>query len=117
TPNRDWVGIGVQGLAPYFFETSVNLFVGESGLSNLRLKTEYDLLLTQRLILSPELEMNLYGKEDRDNGIGAGLTRVEGGLRLRYEIRREFAPYIGVHWERQYGDTADYTRAAGHDPR
>lgn len=115
TPNRDWLGIGLQGLAPYFFETSAHVFIGESGLTELRLKTEYDLLLTQRLILSPELEASLYGKDDPDNGIGAGLTRLEGGLRLRYEIRREFAPYIGVHWERQYGGTADNTRAAGGD--
>lgn len=114
-PSRDWAGIGVQGLAPYFFDTQVNLFVGEAGLSNLRLKTEYDLLLTQRLILSPELEINLYGKGDPDNGMGAGLTNIEGGLRLRYEIRREFAPYIGVHWEKQYGDTAEYTARAGGD--
>lgn len=114
-PNRDWAGIGVQGLAPYFFDTRMNLFVGEAGLTNLRLKTEYDLLLTQRLILSPELEVNLYGKDDPDNGMGAGLTSVEGGLRLRYEIRRQFAPYIGVHWEKQYGDTAEYTTRAGGD--
>ncbi|ASK35548.1 copper resistance protein CopB [Alcanivorax sp. N3-2A] len=112
-PNRDWASVGLQGLAPYWFETSLDLFIGERGLSNLRLEAEYDLLLTQRLILAPEIETNLYGKEDTDLGVGAGLTDIELGLRLRYEIRREFAPYIGLHWQRQFGDTAGFTRERG----
>lgn len=116
-PRRDWASFGVQGLAPYFFATNATLFVGEQGLINLRLKVEYELLVTQRLILTPKLEANAYGKRDRENGMGAGLTNLEGGLRLRYEIRHEFAPYIGINWTRQYGDTASYTRAAGADPQ
>ena len=112
-PNRDWASFGVQGLAPYLFETDVNLFVGEDGLTNLRLEAEYELLFTQKLILAPTLEANLYGREDGELGVGEGLTDIEAGLRLRYEIRREFAPYIGVHWEREFGDTASKTRAAG----
>ena len=73
------------------------------------------MLLTQRLILQPEIELELYGKDDPENGIGSGLSDVEVGLRLRYEIRREFAPYIGVHWERKFGKTAHSARAEGED--
>ncbi len=112
-PNRDWASIGVQGVAPYWFEVDANLFVGENGLTNLRVELEYELMLTQKLVLVPSLEANLYGKEDKAVGIGDGLTDMEAGLRLHYEIRREIAPYIGVNWEKQYGDTADLTRNAG----
>lgn len=73
-------------------------------------------MLTQRLALVPEVEARFYGKDDDDLGVGDGLVAIESGLRLRYEIRRELAPYIGVHWEKQYGDTADSTRAAGGGP-
>lgn len=112
-PNRDWASLGVQGVAPYWFEVNANLFVGEDGLTNLRLEAEYELMLTQKLALVPSVEANFYGKEDDELGIGEGLTDIEAGLRLRYEIRRELAPYIGVNWEKQYGDTADLTRASG----
>jgi copper resistance protein B len=73
------------------------------------------MLLTQRLILQPEIELELYGKDDPENRIGSGLSDIEVGMRLRYEIRREFAPYIGVHWERKFGKTADIARAVGED--
>lgn len=96
SPSRSWAAIGFQGLAPYFFETDATLFIGDSGRTALRLQAEYDLLLTQRLILTPEIEVNLYGQDDPAIGIGSGLSDIEAGLRLRYEIRREFAPYIGV---------------------
>lgn len=115
TPSRDWLALGVQGLAPYFFETEATLFVGESGRSALRLKASYELLFTQRLILAPELELNAYGEDDADTGVGSGLSDLEFGLRLRYEIAREFAPYIGAVWTHQYGGTADFTRAEGGD--
>lgn len=114
-PTRDWLVLGVQGLAPYFFETEATLFVGDEGRSALRLKAESDLLFTQRLILSPEIELNAYGDDDAELGIGSGLSDIEFGLRLRYEIRREFAPYIGAVWSHQFGDTADFTRAKGGD--
>jgi len=113
SPSRSWAVIGVQGLAPYFFETDVALFVGDSGRTALRLETEYDLLFTQRLILTPEIEVNFYGQDDVDIGIGSGLSDLELGLRLRYEIRREFAPYIGVNWSKLFGNTADFARIAG----
>lgn len=89
------------------------MFIGDAGRTALRLGADYDVLLTQRLILSPELEMNMYGKDDPATGTGSGLSDIEAGLRLRYEIRREFAPYIGVNWSRLYGKTADFAQAAG----
>ncbi len=115
TPNRSWAVIGLQGLAPYFFEIDTALFIGESGRTALRLEAEYELLFTQRLILTPEIEVNFYGQNDADLGIGSGLSDVEAGLRLRYEIRRELAPYIGVNWSKSFGNTADFARDAGED--
>ena len=91
------------------------IFIGESGRTALRLEAEYELLFTQRLILTPEVEVNFYGQNDADTGVGSGLSDVELGLRLRYEIRREFAPYIGVNWFKKYGNTADFARSAGQD--
>jgi len=113
TPSRTWAVIGLQGLAPYFFEIDTALFIGESGRTALRLEAEYELLFTQRLILTPEVEVNLYGQNDADLGVGSGLSDIEAGLRLRYEIRREFAPYIGVNWNKSFSNTADFARSAG----
>ena len=113
SPSRSWAAIGVQGLAPYFFETDVAFFVGESGRTALRFESEYELLLTQRLILTPEIEVNFYGQDDVDIGIGSGLSDLEVGLRLRYEIRREIAPYIGINWSKLFGNTKDFARIAG----
>jgi copper resistance protein B len=112
-PDRDWLAIGVQGLAPYFFEVDAAAFIGENGQTALRLEAEYEMLFTQKLILTPEVEVNFHGKNDRAVGTGSGLSDVELGLRLRYEIRREFAPYIGVNFTKKYGKTADYASAAG----
>jgi copper resistance protein B len=114
-PSRTWVDIGVQGLAPYFFEIDAAIYLGEEGRTAARFSGEYDMLITQRLILQPELEFNLYGKDDPENGVGSGLSDIELGARLRYEIRREFAPYIGVHWERKFGDTAELARRSGEE--
>ena len=111
--NRTWGVIGLQGLAPYFFEIDTALFIGESGHTALRLNVEYELLFTQRLILTPEIGVNFYGESDVEFGIGSGLSDVEAGLRLRYEIRREFAPYIGVNWNKSFGNTADFARNEG----
>ncbi|HGG60262.1 MAG TPA: copper resistance protein B [Gammaproteobacteria bacterium] len=112
-PTRDWLVIGVQGLAPYFFEVDAALFVGDSGRTSARLDAEYEMLFTQRLILTPEIEVNLFGRDDQAVSIGSGLSDVEAGLRLRYEIRREFAPYIGINWWRKFGGTADFAELAG----
>ena len=113
SPSRSWAAIGFKGLAPYFFDIDAAAFIGESGRTALRFEAEYELLFTQRLILTPDIEINLYGQNDPDAGIGAGLSDLEAGLRLRYEIRREFAPYIGVNWSRLFGTTADFARIAG----
>jgi copper resistance protein B len=115
-PTRNWLDLGIQGMAPYFFEVDAALYVGEQGRTSARFSAEYDVLITQRLILQPELELRLFGKDDPENGIGSGLSDVEFGLRLRYEIRREIAPYIGLHWERKFGKTATLARREGEDP-
>ena len=111
TPARNWAVLGVQGLAPYFFDVDAALFVGESGRTALRASAEYELLFTQRLILSPNLEINVYGQNDEQTATGAGLSDAKAGLRLRYEIRREFAPYVGINWSKKFGATANFAKA------
>jgi len=111
--SQTWAAFGVQGLALYNFEASAIAFVGENGQTAARLKGEYDILITNRLILQPAAEVNFFGKNDEGRGIGRGLSSTEVGIRLRYEIRREFAPYLGVTWNRVYGKTADYARDHG----
>tara|TARA_B100001996_G_scaffold367399_1_gene339003 strand:+ start:457 stop:1326 length:870 start_codon:yes stop_codon:yes gene_type:complete len=113
--DRQWLALGLQGLAPYWFELDVTAYVGDNGRTALAAQAEYELLLTQRLILQPRAELNLYGKGDPENGLGSGLSDLALGVRLRYEFSRQFAPYIGVEWTSTYGDTADYRRAAGED--
>jgi len=115
TPERDWIAFGLKGLAPYYFDIDAALFVGESGRTAARLQAEYEFMLTQKLILVPEVELNLHGKDDSDTGTGSGLSDIEAGIRLRYEVRREFAPYIGLNWTRLYGNTADFAREEGED--
>jgi copper resistance protein B len=110
---RRWAAFGIKGLAPYWFETAATAFVGESGQTALRLEGEYELLITNRLILQPDIELNFYGKEEAARRQGDGLAESEAGLRLRYEIRREFAPYLGVEWRRLHGQSADLAQAAG----
>ncbi|MBB3046442.1 copper resistance protein B [Litorivivens lipolytica] len=114
-PKRDWGVIALQGLAPYFFEIDASLFMGGAGRTALRLSAEYELMLTQRLILSPEIELNAFGFNDEKTAAGSGLADAEIGLRLRYEIRREFAPYIGVNWKKKYGNTVEFARRDGDD--
>jgi copper resistance protein B len=113
-PSRDWAAFGVQGLAPYWFDVAATAYVGASGRSAVRLRVGHDLRWTQRLILQPELEANVYGKADPQRRLGSGLSDVQFGLRLRYEIRRQLAPYIGVNWVRRVGATASYARQDHH---
>ena len=87
--------------------------IGSSASNAARFSGEYELLITQRLILQPKIEFDLYGKDDPRNGLGSGLADSEIGLRLRYEFRREFAPYVGFFWIRRLGGSADFARAAG----
>ncbi|MGH8042615.1 MAG: copper resistance protein B [Rudaea sp.] len=112
-PDRSWAAFGVQGLAPWWLETEATLYLGQGGRSAARVQIEYEARLTQRLILQPKLEANLYARDDLQRGIGSGLSDAEFGLRLRYEIRREFAPYIGIVYRQRYGHTADMVRAQG----
>lgn len=114
-PSRSFGVIGIQGLAPYWFEVDANLFVSGGGDVSARLEADYDLLLTQRLILQPRTELNFAVQSVDELGVGSGLSTAELGLRVRYEIRREFAPYIGVTWTRSVGETVDFSRADGED--
>lgn len=113
-PSRSWAALGLEGLAPYWFNVEATVYVGDAGRTAARLWTAYDLLLTQRLILQPELEANLYGKSDPARQLGSGLSDLDAGLRLRYEFRREFAPYVGLVWQRLFGETADDARRRGY---
>ncbi|MDO7836763.1 copper resistance protein B [Sphingobium sp. HBC34] len=112
-PRRTYATIGIEGLAPYWFEVEAQAFLSNKGDAHLRLEGSYDQRITQRLVLQPAAEVNVAAQDVPDLGIGSGLSNVELGLRLRYEFAREFAPYIGVNWERRFGDTARYARAAG----
>lgn len=116
-PRRTYAALGLSGVAPYWFEVAATAFVSDQGDVSARLEGSYDLRLTQRLIAAPKLELNLNAQDVPELGLGAGLGTVEAGLRVRYEIRPEFAPYVGVFHERSVGDTADFARAAGEDVR
>jgi copper resistance protein B len=110
---QTWAAVGIQGLAPYWFEVQATAYLGASGRTHLRFETEYALLLTNHLILQPLVEVQIYGTADPGRGIGAGLSSVDAGLRLRYQFRRELAPYVGVTWNRKVFGTAAYARAGG----
>ena len=112
-PSRTWAAIGVQGLAPYWFEVEATAYVGAEGRTHVRFETEYELLVTNRLIAQPLLEVEIYGKGDPERGIGSGLSSADVGIRVRYEFRREIAPYVGVTWDRKFFGTADFARNAG----
>jgi len=109
---RTHAAIGVEGPAPYWFDVEAMLFASDKGV-RARGSAWYDQRLTQRAILQPRVEVNLAAQDEPDARVGAGLSSVEAGLRLRYEIAREFAPYVGINWERRYGATARYARADG----
>ncbi|WP_293676620.1 copper resistance protein B [uncultured Phenylobacterium sp.] len=112
---RTYATLGVEGLAPYLFEVEGALFLSDKGDLTARLEAALDLRLTQRLILEPRAEANLAAQDAPELGIGSGLSSLEAGLRLRYEVRPEFAPYVGAHYERSFGRTARWLTAAGED--
>jgi copper resistance protein B len=114
-PTQRAVAFGVQGLAPYRFELEATAYLAEGGEAAAHFASEYDVLITRRLILEPKLELEWYGTTDVARRRGAGLANVEVALRLRYEIRREVAPYVGLERERKHGRTAALARAAGED--
>lgn len=113
SPGRAYAAFGVEGLAPQFIEMGVFGFVSDGGHYAARLEASYDMRLTQRLILQPQFEADFYSTSERDRGIGSGLSELDSGLRLRYEIRREIAPYVGVTYQSKFGQTADFARANG----
>lgn len=112
--SRDFAAFGVRGVAPYKLEMNATAYIGQSGQTAARFEVEYETLLTSRLILQPRIEVNLSGRDDASRRIGSGLSTVEAGLRLRYEIDRRFAPYVGVAWEQAFGNTARFRRGT-HD--
>lgn len=109
-PHRDWAAFGIEGLAPYWLELEATAYVGHSGRLAARGRVEYTLRFTQRLMLQPEFEVNLYGKRDPAQGVGSGLSDANLGLRLRYEVTRQWAPYVGLAWVRRFGATAGFAR-------
>lgn len=112
---RTHATFGFAGLAPYWIELEGAVFVSHKGDVSVRLEGFTDLRLTQRLILEPRAEINAAASDDAPSGLGSGLRDAELGLRLRYEIRREFAPYVGVHYARKFDETADLARGDGED--
>lgn len=115
SPNRAYAVLGFEGVAPYWFETTGALFLSDEGEVSARLEGSYDARLTQRIILQPRAEINLSADDIPKLEIGAGVTDIELGLRLRYDVTRNLAPYVGVTYETKQGDTADYVSAAGED--
>jgi copper resistance protein B len=112
-PRRAWAALGIEGLAPGYFEFAPTLYIRDGGNVGGRMTGSYDLLLTQRWIVQPETELNFYNKDDLARQVGSGLSDLDAGLRLRYEVTRKFAPYIGFAYNGKYGNTASYSRRAG----
>lgn len=111
--SRGFAVVGIQGMAPYFFEIDGSMYLSEAGDLSATFEAEYDLLFTQRLIGQPILETSVALQDVPEWGVGSGFNNIGLGFRLRYEIKREFAPYIGINWERKLGETADMARAKG----
>lgn len=109
---RNWAALGVRGLLPWFIETEATVYASDSGHYAARLALSHDIRLTQRLILQPQADLNLYSKADHGRHLGAGLSSIDAGLRLRYEVVPEFAPYVGV----VYGGRIGQTARLAHDP-
>lgn len=112
---RAHLALGLQGLAPLWFEVEPTIYVSHEGHVSGQLEAEYDLLVTQRLVFQPRGETQLALQSDEEMGVGSGFTDLELGARLRYEIVRELAPYVGLVWHQRFGETADFARAAGED--
>ncbi len=112
-PSRLWAALGVEGIAPYFFAFAPTLYISDGGHFAGRLNGSYDLLLTQRWVVQPEGELNFYSKDDAPRKIGSGLAEIDSGVRLRYEVSRKFAPYIGFAYNGKYGSTAAFAKQTG----
>ena len=116
-PGRGWAAFGIEGLTPEFINLQATVYASDQGHYAARLIASYDLFLTQFLVAQPEIEMNFYTKRDPARLVGAGLSDIDAGLRLRYEISRKFAPYIGVADYQQFGGTAVLARRSGEHAR
>jgi copper resistance protein B len=112
-PGRGWGAVGVEGLAPLFFRVAATGYVSGDGHLAAKLEGSFDLLITQRLILQPQIEMNFYSMDDPARRVGSGLSDIDAGLRLRYEITRRLAPYVGVTYDGKFGSTAAFAAGAG----
>jgi copper resistance protein B len=112
-PHRAWAALGIEGLAPLYFEFAPTLYIRDGGHVAGRLTSSYNLLITERWIAQPEAELNFYSKDDPGRQIGSGFSDLDAGVRLRYEVARKFAPYIGFAYHGKYGNTAGYSRQAG----
>jgi copper resistance protein B len=115
-PGRTWGAIGIEGLAPYFFEFAPTFYFTNRGFFAGRIEGSYDILITNRLIAQPQIELNFYSKDNPSRGVGSGLSELDAGLRIRYEISRKFAPYIGFAYTGNFGETATFTRDQGGNP-
>lgn len=104
-PSQTWVGVGFMGVAPYLFEIDANVFINDDSQVNIRLDAEYEYMFTQKLVLIPNLELDIYSDNDDVRGIKSGLASLELGARLHYEIRRELSPYIGINFEKKFGNS------------
>jgi copper resistance protein B len=105
--DRDWAALGFKGLAPYWFQIDATLHLGNNGRTAFDFEAEYELLLTQRLVLQPRIDIRAFSKTDVELGRGSGLSVIKVGARLRYEFDRQFAPYVGVERVKRFGETAD----------
>jgi copper resistance protein B len=114
-PTRTFAALGFQGMAPYWFEVDTTAYVSEDGDVSAALEIEYDILLSQRLIFQPRFETSIAVQEVEEYTVGQGINSIELGARLRYEIRREFAPYIGISWHRKIAETQNLAEKEGED--
>ncbi len=114
-PSRTWAVLSAEGLAPAFIDTELSLFMGEGGRTALRLDAQYEIPLTQKITFVSEVELNISGQNDEKVGVGSGLSETELSLFLNYEVSRKLQPYVGIHWTRKVGETADYAKAEGED--
>jgi len=115
-PGRTWGAIGIEGLAPCFFEFAPTFYFSNRGFFAGRIEGSYDILITNRLVAQPQFELNLYSQSNPSRGIGSGVSELDTGLRIRYEFSRKFAPYIGFAYTGNYGQTAAFTRQEGGNP-
>jgi copper resistance protein B len=114
-PERAHLALGIHGLMPYLFEVDAAVFLSEDGDLSARVEAEYDLLVTQRLVLQPRAEVEAAFTDVPEVQVGSGVSHLELGARLRYQVTPEVAPYAGIHWTRRFGQTADFARLAGED--